>query len=242
MATITETLNLKLQQAQDKFHEYSSSVIQGLNTANIKPNVNKKLSVISYWLEMLGSGVPTCTPVEPQDPNDISIQIDIDNFVNLPGEWGCTHFEYFWTRNKHGEMVPLAKIGIAYWPQWDGDLYLGESLIVWQTQNSFFRYGFQGDVKRKNIADGNLTAPQTISTAENHSNMQTDNSFLGVRGPYNNADGLLEDKSVYYYSAGVGSSRIRVTMQQTTGFAEYDTAYQGQTTLTFKFKDVGTHI
>jgi len=109
MATIIDILNIKLNQAEDQFHTYSSNIIEGLSTGNIHPNTNEKLSLISYWLEMLQNGIPNCQVIENRDPNSISIDITQNNFSNLSAVDGCPVYEYIFTRNKFGTLVPLIK-------------------------------------------------------------------------------------------------------------------------------------
>ena len=92
MATIIDILNIKLNQAEDQFHTYSSNIIEGLSTGNIHPNINEKLSIISYWLEMLQSGIPNCQVIENRDPNSISIDITQNNFSNLSGVDNSTYY------------------------------------------------------------------------------------------------------------------------------------------------------
>ena len=112
MATILDTLHLKLTQAQANFYEYSSAIIEGLTTGNIKPNVNKKLSIIAYWLEMLENGIPNCQTAQLVDPEPITITITPEDFFNLSGQEDCHMWEYFWVRNKFNELVPLCKFNV----------------------------------------------------------------------------------------------------------------------------------
>ena len=113
MATILDILNIKLEQAETQFTTYSSAIIEGLSTGNIKPNINKKLSLISYWLEMLQNGIPNCQAVENKDPNSISIDITQNSFSSsVSGVAGCTVYEYIFTRNKWGTLVPLIKFAL----------------------------------------------------------------------------------------------------------------------------------
>lgn len=241
MASILNTLNLKLQQAQEHFHEYSSSIIEGLTTGNIKPNVNKKLSIISYWLEMLQNGIPSCELAESADPLPISITITSENFHSLPGELGCALFEYFWTRNVDGDLVPLAKVGISYRADYDDFILIGEPFIRWSAQNASLREGFKGGINRNvtvlnsagnEVSMNSLTAP---NNSHFEGSWQNDiYNFMGTRGPYNNADGKPDDKSVYYYSASAdGLDNIRVQMDQN------NSSSSGYTTLNFSFKNVG---
>ena len=239
MASILDILNLKLQQAQDKFHEYSSSIIEGLNTGNIKSNVNKKLSIISYWLEMLEAGIPNCEESSLVDPMPISITIDHDLIKSIPGELGCIMFEYFWIRNTSGEMVPLAKVGIAYRADYDNFILLGEPYIDYMEQNWSIRRGFDGGACRPISflsPSGNQSIPSQTLTALINSDPLEVLNYLGARGNYNNADGAAYSADQlshlsYYGWSGVTTGHIK---------AELDMNHnEGYTIVTLNFYDVG---
>lgn len=225
MATIIDTLNLKLTQAQANFYQYSSAIIEGLTTGNIKPNVNKKLSIISYWLEMLENGIPNCQTAQLVDPESITITITPEDFFNLSGHVNCNMWEYFWVRNKFGELVPLGKFEIVVTHQYyPSGAYLSTTLNSSATYASL-NYGFNGSLLVRDDIGNSVTiiTPQVLPN--------TPHNFAGVRAPYNNANGGGEYNSDYSLFGEVGTPfPINIT----------STSNASVLNLTFTFKDVGS--
>ena len=111
-----------------------------MTTGNIKPNVNKKLSIIAYWLEMLENGIPNCQTAQLVDPEPITITITPEDFFNLSGQEDCHMWEYFWVRNKFNELVPFSSVpdrGL-FLLQSHGVQYTFNEMITIQTHDGLY--------------------------------------------------------------------------------------------------------
>jgi len=108
MSIILNILNKKLKQAKSEYYKFSTNIFSGMNQANIKPNTNKKISIISYWLEVLEAIIPSGESQQGVDPS--SIEYELNHNFTVPLLSNSPRVEYIYIRNKFKTLVPLGKV------------------------------------------------------------------------------------------------------------------------------------
>tara|TARA_R110000796_G_scaffold83590_3_gene182780 strand:+ start:6585 stop:7364 length:780 start_codon:yes stop_codon:yes gene_type:complete len=100
-------LYLKLQQAKKEYQTYSSKMFDSFSNSNIDKNLSKKISAVSYWLEILETKIKDCSQSSNQDPTPVIFYLNQNCNLEL---YSNVVYSYMYIRNKNNTFVPIAKV------------------------------------------------------------------------------------------------------------------------------------
>jgi len=100
-------LYLKLQQAKEEYQTYSSKMFDSFSNSNIDKNLSKKISAVSYWLEILETKIKDCSQSSSQDPTPVTFYLNENCNLDI---YSDIVESYIHIRNKNNTFVPIAKV------------------------------------------------------------------------------------------------------------------------------------
>mgnify|MGYP000731020268 CR=1 FL=1 len=100
-------LYLKLQQAKKEYQTYSSKMFDSFSNSNIDKNLSKKISAVSYWLEILETKIKDCSQSSSQDPTPVIFYLNENCNLDI---YSDIVESYIHIRNKNNTFIPIAKV------------------------------------------------------------------------------------------------------------------------------------